>query len=192
MKFLSSEVAYWLCKSTMRLFMEYFCHDWIVAPSFYLNIWGEPQKREYRTANHSLETLPHDLNAAAVSLSCRYCFGICWSKLAELFLLPYLSGRSTLYFNRLHDFFVTIPGFYKVVYVSSLFSGTARLKVIAWRMVFFDLRSTWFWRGNAQIFIFSWLHPLREKLVLQDWQSLRQIILKTSKKQVLLQLIVLS
>ena len=36
-------------------------------------------------------------------------------------------GRSTCYFDRLHDFSVTIPRCYKDVYVNSFFPHTARL-----------------------------------------------------------------
>ena len=81
----------------------------------------------YRTVNHSFETLPHCLNVATLSLFCRCCFGRCSSDLAELFLLPYLIGRSTRYSNRFHDFFVTILGCFNDVSVSSFFPCTARL-----------------------------------------------------------------
>ena len=48
-------------------------------------------------------------------------------ELAELFLLPYLIGRSTHYSNRLRDISVIIPGCYKDRYVTSFFPRTARL-----------------------------------------------------------------
>ena len=68
-----------------------------------MNIWDKLQKRECRTVNHSFETLPHCLNVATLCLFCWYCLGRCSSELAELFPLPYLSGRSTRYSNWLHD-----------------------------------------------------------------------------------------
>ena len=94
---------------------------------FLIEYWDKVQDRECRTVNHSLDTLTHCLNAATLSLFWRYCFGRCSSELAEVFLLPYFNGRYTCYSNRLHDFSVTIPGYYKDVYVSSIFPRTARL-----------------------------------------------------------------
>ena len=38
MKFLSPEVALYLCKSTIRPCMEYCCHVWAGAPSCYLEL----------------------------------------------------------------------------------------------------------------------------------------------------------
>ena len=84
----------WFCKSTIRPCMEVSFHDWVGAPCCKLNICGKLQKQECRTVNHSLETLPNCLNAMIVSLFCRYCFDRYSSELSELFLLPYLSGRS--------------------------------------------------------------------------------------------------
>ena len=42
-------------------------------------------------------------------------------KLAQLVPLPYSRGRSIRSFDRLHEFFVTIPRWYKDVYVNSFF-----------------------------------------------------------------------
>ena len=55
-----------------------------------------------------------------------YC-GRCSSELAQLVPLPYSRGRSTRYFDRLHDFSVTIPRCYKNVYVDSFFPRATRL-----------------------------------------------------------------
>ena len=41
--------------------------------------------------------------------------------------LPFSRGRSTGYSDRSHDFSVTIPIFYKNVFVNSFFPHTARL-----------------------------------------------------------------
>ena len=38
MKFLSPEVALYLCKSTIQSYMEYYCHIWNCAISYYLDI----------------------------------------------------------------------------------------------------------------------------------------------------------
>ena len=88
MIFLSSEIAYCFYKSTMRPCMWYCFHDWVGAPSSSLNIWDKLQKWECRSVNHSIETLPHCLNVAILSLFCWYCFGRCSSELAELFSDP--------------------------------------------------------------------------------------------------------
>ena len=131
MKFLSPEVALYLCKSTIRLCMEYCCHVWVVAPSCYWGLLDKLQKRIYRTVGPSLaaslEPLAHCGNVASLSHFCRYFSGRCPSKLAQLVPLPFTRGRSTRFSDRLHDFSVTIPRCYKDVYVSSFFSRTARL-----------------------------------------------------------------
>ena len=44
MKFLSPEVALYLCKSTIRPCMEYCCHVWAGAPSCYLELLDKLQK----------------------------------------------------------------------------------------------------------------------------------------------------
>ena len=57
----------------------------------------------------------------------RYYFGRCPSEQAQLLRLPFSRGRSTCYSDRLHDFPITIPIYYKNVYVNSFFPRTARL-----------------------------------------------------------------
>ena len=65
----------------------------------------------------SLEPLTYRWNVASLSLFYRYYFGRCSSELVELVPLSYSWGRSTRYFDRLHDFSVTIiPKCYKDVY----------------------------------------------------------------------------
>ena len=131
MKFLSPEVALYLCKYIIRPCMEYCCHVWAGAPSCYLELLGKLQKQICRTVGlslaASLEPLAYHQNVASFSLLYRYYFGRCSSELAQLVSLPYSRGRSTLYSDRLHDFSVTIPRCYKDVYVNSFFPCTARL-----------------------------------------------------------------
>ena len=101
------------------------------SPSCYLELLGKPQKRICRTVGPSLtaslEPLALRRNVASLSLSYRYYFGRCSSELAQLIPLPFSRGRSTRYLNRLHHFSVTIPSYYKDVYVNSFFPSTARL-----------------------------------------------------------------
>ena len=131
MKFLSSKVALYLCKSTIRPCMEYCCHVWAGAPSYYLELLDKLQKRICRTVVPSLVASPEPLdnrrNVASLSLFYRYYFGRCSSELAELDPLPYSRDRSICYSGRLHDFSVTIPICYKDAYVNSFFLRTARL-----------------------------------------------------------------
>ena len=75
----------------------------------------------------SLEPLSHCKNLASISLNYRYYFGRCSSELAELAPLPYSCGRSTGFSDRSHDFSVTTPRCYKVVYINSFFPCRAEL-----------------------------------------------------------------
>ena len=54
MKFVSPEVALYLYKSTLWPCMEYCCHVWAGAPSFYLELLDKLQKRICRTVGSSL------------------------------------------------------------------------------------------------------------------------------------------
>ena len=54
MKFLSSEVALYLSKSTICPCMEHFCHVWAVAPGCYMELLDKLQKRICRTVGPSL------------------------------------------------------------------------------------------------------------------------------------------
>ena len=126
-KCLSPEVALYFYKSTIERCMEYF-YVWAGATTCLLD---KLQKRICRTVcpsvAASLEPLAHCRNVARLSLFYRCYFGRCSSELAQLVPFPYSRGRSTRYFNRLHDFSVTIPRCYKDVYVNSFFPRTARL-----------------------------------------------------------------
>ena len=111
--------------------MEYCCHVWAGAPSCYLELLDKVQKRICRTVGPSfaasLEPLAHRRNVASLSLFYRYYFGRCSSELAQLVLLPFSWRRFTRYSDRFHDFSVTIPRFYKDVYVIRFFPCTAWL-----------------------------------------------------------------
>ena len=130
-KFLSPEVALYLYKSTIQPCMKCCCHVWVGAPSCYLEFLDKLQKLISRTAGLSLaasfESLDHRQNVTSFSFFYRYYFGRCSSELAQLFPLPYSWGRSTLYSHKFHGFSVTIPTYYKDVYVNSFFLCTARL-----------------------------------------------------------------
>ena len=93
MKFLSPEVALYLYKSTIRPCMEYCCHVWAGAPSCYLDLLDNLQKRICRIVGPSLagslEPLAHCRNVARLSLFYRYYFGRCSSELAQLVPLPF-------------------------------------------------------------------------------------------------------
>ena len=104
---------------------------WAGASGCYWELFDKPQKRICRTVSPSLapslEPLPHCRNVASLSLFYRHYFGRCSSQLAQLVPLPSSQGRSTHYFDRLHNFPVTIPRCYKNVYVNSFLPHTARL-----------------------------------------------------------------
>ena len=72
MKFLSPEVALYLCKSTIHPCMEYCCHVWAGAPSCYLELLDKLQKWICRVVGPSLaaslEPLAHCRSVASLSL----------------------------------------------------------------------------------------------------------------------------
>ena len=131
MRFLSSGIALYLYKSTIRPSMEYCCHVRAGAPICYLELLDKLQKRICRTVGRllaaSLEPLALRRNVGSFRLFSRYSFGRCSSEQVQLFPLPFSRGRSTRYSDRLHYFSVTIPKCYKDVYVNSFFPRTARL-----------------------------------------------------------------
>ena len=131
MKLLSSDVALYLYKSTIRPCMEYCCHVWAGAPSCYLELLDKLQKWICRivgpSLTASLEPLAHRQNVASLSLLYRYYFSRCSSELDQMVPLPFSRGKSTCYSDRLHDTSVTIPRCYKDVYVNSFFPLTAKL-----------------------------------------------------------------
>ena len=98
--------------------MEYCCHAGTGTPSCYLELLDSLQKRICSTVGPSLaaslESLAHRQNMASLSLFYRYYFGRCSLELAQLVPLRFSRGRSTRYFDRLHDFSVTIPRCYKM------------------------------------------------------------------------------
>ena len=100
MKILSPEVALYLYKSTIWPGMECCCHVWAGAPSCYLELLEKLQKRIWRTVRPSLpaylEPLVHRWNVASLILYCKYYFGRCSFRLAELVLLPYSRGMSAV------------------------------------------------------------------------------------------------
>ena len=57
MKFLSPEDALYIYKSTMQSCIEYCCHVWAGAPSYYLELLEKLIKQIYRTAGSSLASL---------------------------------------------------------------------------------------------------------------------------------------
>ena len=119
MKFLSTEIALYLYKSTICICMEYCCYVWAGAPSCCWELLDKPQKRICRTVGPSLaaslEPLAYRRNVASLILFYRYYFGRCFSELDQLVPLPFSQERSTCYSDRLHDFSVTIPRCYKDV-----------------------------------------------------------------------------
>ena len=129
MKVLSPEVALYLYKSTIRSRIEHCCHIWAGVLSCYLELLHKLQKRICRTVDPSLpaslETLAHRRNIASLSFSYRYYFGRFSLELAQLVPLSYSRGRSFRYSDRLHDFSIIIPRYYKGVYVNSFFRRTA-------------------------------------------------------------------
>ena len=75
-KFLSPEVALYLYKSTICPCLQYCCHVWAGAPSYYLGLLDKLQKRICRIVGpslaDSLEPLAHCRNLASLSLFYRY------------------------------------------------------------------------------------------------------------------------
>ena len=73
MNFLSPEVALYLYKSTIRSYMEYYCHVWAGAPSNYLELLDKQQKQICRTDGLSLAAPPEPLaRSRNVASSCLF------------------------------------------------------------------------------------------------------------------------
>ena len=123
MKFLSPEVALCLYKPTIQPCMEYCCNVWAVAPSCYLELLDKLQKWKYRSIGPSLaaylKSLNHRRNVFSIGITLV-------DVQSQLVLLPYFSGRSTRYSDRLHDFSATFPRCYKYLYDNSFFSLTGK------------------------------------------------------------------
>ena len=79
-----------------------------LVPNCYLELLDKLQKRIRKTVGTSLaaplEPLAHHRNVVSLSIFYRYYFGRCSSELAQLVPL----FRSTRYYDRLHDFSVSI------------------------------------------------------------------------------------
>ena len=114
MKFVSSEVALYLCESTICPFMVYCCHVWTGAPRCYLDFLDKLQKQICKTVvpslAASLEPLAHYRNVDSLNLLYRYYFSRCSSELAQLVPLLFSEERSTGYYDRLHDFSLMLQG----------------------------------------------------------------------------------
>ena len=97
MKFVSPKVALYLNKSAILSCMEYYCHVWAGAPSFYLNVRNKLQRSVFRTVvgtlAASLKLLVNRRNVASLCLCYRHYLGRCSSELAGLFPRPYLIDR---------------------------------------------------------------------------------------------------
>ena len=80
--------------------MEYYCHVWDGAPSYYLDLLDKLQKRISRIVGPSLaaslKPLAHRRNVASLSLFYMYYLGRCSSELAQLVPLPFSRGTSRL------------------------------------------------------------------------------------------------
>ena len=128
MKFLSPDVALYVytaygMRSIICLYniynrrpcREQCFHVWVGALSYYLNTLDKLQKQICRTVGPSL------------TASLQSYFGRATSELVELVPLPHSRWWPTHYSNRLHEFSVTTPKYYKDVYVNCSFPRTARL-----------------------------------------------------------------
>ena len=141
MRFFSPEVALYLYKSTEEILLAILLSCLANASSCYLNVLGKLQKWVCRTVGpsfaFSLEPLAHCWNLPSLSLFCGYCFGRSSSELAELVPLLHSHGKSTKYYNRLHDFSVTIYSSDKgVSFFAQLDSGIVSLQnAFIWPMI---------------------------------------------------------
>ena len=133
MNFLFPEIALYLYKSTIRPCMECCCHVSGGAACWYLRLLDTLQKPICRTFGcsfaASLEPLAHCRNFPR-SLSCRYYFGRCSSKLGQLVPFPFSWGKSARYSDRLHNFSVIIRGYYKDVMSTISFLAPLDLGII--------------------------------------------------------------
>ena len=112
--------------------MEYCCHLWAGAPSYYLELLDKLQKRICRTVGLSLAAslgpLAHRGNAASLSLFYIYITSVdVLQKWLNWFDFLFLEVGLLFFFYGLHDFSITILRCYKDVYVNSFFPRPARL-----------------------------------------------------------------
>ena len=123
--------------------------DWGGSPSCYLKLLDKLQKWIISIVGLSLAAFLEHLAHCQKSLFYRYYFGKCSSELAQLVPRSYSGGRSTLYSDRLHDFFIIISRCHREVYVNSFFPHKARLEFSCYRILSFDL---WFkWLLNLEL-----------------------------------------
>ena len=110
---------------------RYWRHVWAGAHSYYLKLLDKLQKWICRTDGPSLaaslDPLGHCQNVSTLTLFYGYYFGRYSFEPAQLIPLSYFRRSSARYSDRLHDFSVTIPRWYKNIYVNSFFPRTARL-----------------------------------------------------------------
>ena len=133
-KYLSSEVALYLYKSTIRPCMKHCCHIWADVPSCSLKMLYKLQKRIYMTFGPSVaasfEPLAHHENVAIWSIFFRYYFGRYLSEWAQLVPLPYSRGKPTCYSDRLHNVtsrFIHVTRMSAVSFLARLSSGILSL-----------------------------------------------------------------
>ena len=138
-KFLSPGATL-LYRFTIWQCMEYCSHVWAAALSCYLELLDKLQKRICRSVGPSpatsLELFAHCQDVANLSCFYRYLVPRYSSELAHLVPCPFSQGRHAYYFDRLHDFSVTIYRCYKDVYINSILLHTSKL----WNSLCFDKR----------------------------------------------------
>ena len=93
---ISTNLPYCLAWNTVTICMEYCCHVWFGAPSCYLKMLDNLQKRRCKTVapllSASLKPLAHRPNVARLSLFYRYYFDRCLPELADWFHIVVLEG----------------------------------------------------------------------------------------------------
>ena len=94
---------------------------WTILPSTFYNFSDCPLWGRYIIRIYS----PSFTKKGGLSYG-RHYFDKYSSELAQLVPVPFSWGRSTHYSDRLYDFSVNIPKWYKDVYVNSFFARTAR------------------------------------------------------------------
>ena len=143
-EFLSSVVALYPYKSTIRSCMEYWCHAWAGALSCYLEVIDKLQKRICKTFNCCLSwTLGSSSNCSRLKsfLEVLLWQMLIWTDSAgSTSLLSF--GRSTRHSDRLHDFSITFSWLLQGCQ-QFLSSHSSTLELYPCRMLSFDLLSKW-------------------------------------------------
>ena len=142
MKFLSPEVALYLCKSTIQPCMEYCFHVWAGAPSFYLDMLDKLQKHICQTSGPSLtaslEPLAHNQNLAGLVFSISITLvdvHLNWLNWFHILVLN--AGQLIILIGCMIS--VAILRCYKDAYVKSVSSYIFILELVACRMLSFNL-----------------------------------------------------